>query len=111
MSASPLIVILTLLTILVAGLDAAAEPGRHARGDLRQRLIERFDADKDGKLSDSERAAARAAFQEHRGTAFDRLDANHDGALSREEFLAQLSVGGARRRLAPPTNAPSALPP
>jgi Ca2+-binding EF-hand superfamily protein len=47
-------------------------------GPLVQRLLARYDRDKDGKLSRAEIALDRAAF--------DRLDANHDGQLDAAEL-------------------------
>lgn len=58
----------------------------------RQQMLERFDADGDGKLSDEERATARetlkAEAQERRDEHFARMDANGDGLISKEEFDA-----------------------
>lgn len=92
--------IATCLIALVAGPACAGEgpsdgPGRH-RGQLRERAIERFDADKDGTLDEAERAAARDALAARhggkhgagRGRLFDRIDRDDDGSISREEFLA-----------------------
>jgi Ca2+-binding EF-hand superfamily protein len=55
-------------------------------------MLERFDADKDGKLSDAERTAARASMQQHRGEMrakmLERFDADKDGKLSDTERKA-----------------------
>ena len=45
------------------------------------RVLEKFDADKDGKLSDSEKQAAREAFKK-------RADANQDGKVDKSERVA-----------------------
>jgi hypothetical protein len=89
---------LSLVALITAGTHAwAAEDGAgkrkgHGDGELRAKVMEKFDANHDGKLDESERAAAKEAMKEHRGehrgTLFDRLDANHDGSISREEFMA-----------------------
>lgn len=69
-----------------------ADRNRRAGPEMRERLLERFDADEDGVLSDSEREAARAAMQERRAEHIARMiekfDADGDGALNGEE-LAQ----------------------
>lgn len=55
----------------------AAEGGQSGKchGDkLRQHVLERFDTDKDGKLSDAEKAAAKAARKEHREERKDKID-------------------------------------
>ena len=49
---------------------ASAQPG--------ERMLERFDADRDGALSAGE-------IQTMRGTLFDRFDGNGDGVLDAEE--------------------------
>ncbi len=56
------------------------------------RLLERFDTDKDGKLDEGERAAAKAAVAEHREEHQDKLlarfDADKDGKLDEGERAA-----------------------
>jgi len=53
------------------------------------RVLERFDADKDGRLSDDEKAKARAAIENRAGAAKEKvrekLDANGDGKLDESE--------------------------
>lgn len=87
--------------------NAAKKKGdRAGRGELRQQMLEEFDADGDGKLSEDERATAREAMRERRGRGeskgrregpgregppdpaklFEQFDANGDNQLSREEF-------------------------
>jgi hypothetical protein len=55
-------------------------------------MMEKFDADKDGKLSETERAAAKAAFKEKggefRAKVLERFDADKDGKLSETERAA-----------------------
>ncbi len=66
--------------------------GRRGGPEMRERLLEQFDADEDGVLSDAERDAARAAFEarkaEHIARMIEKFDADGDGALNAEE-LAQ----------------------
>jgi hypothetical protein len=72
---------------------AAADPigpggppgaGDH-RGDRRARILERFDANRDGQLDDHERGAAIAAKKQRRAQMKQRFDANGDGQLDRRE--------------------------
>ncbi len=109
-----------LLTLVAAALllpaAATAQDATNEKPDrakMRQRMIEQFDADGDGKLSEEERAKARAkrgakgakGGQAGRGgrgpqgregrpegppdpmRLFERFDANGDNQLSREEFM------------------------
>ena len=59
---------------------------------MRARMLERFDTDKDGTLSDAEKAAARAAHEErmkeHRAKFLERFDTDKDGKLSEAEKAA-----------------------
>jgi hypothetical protein len=104
------------------GKDPAGRPPRNP--EVRQRLLEEFDADGDGQLSEEERQKAREAMRERRGNLpggpgrgagpmadpnalFDKFDANGDGQLSREEF-AELSkvVRNRMRQQGPPAGGP-----
>jgi hypothetical protein len=74
------------LTLLVAPLALRAE------GEASQKLSkakEKYDADKDGKLSDEEKAAAKegakAKAKETRAANKEKYDANHDGKIDAEE--------------------------
>lgn len=53
------------------------------------RVLEKFDADKDGKLSDAEKSAAREAIKSRTGKvrdkALEKFDANGDGRLDESE--------------------------
>lgn len=42
---------------------AGKMPSRQGRPDMHQRMLEKFDADKDGKLSDAEKEAMKAEFR------------------------------------------------
>jgi EF hand len=86
--------------------EAPATPPPAAPGEeqpFRQRMLERFDTNHDGKLDDTERAAARAAWQiraterrevrdeiraqlqENRQAILARFDRNSDGKLDENE--------------------------
>jgi Ca2+-binding EF-hand superfamily protein len=65
------------------------EPGCEAKHQAhRQKKLERFDTDKDGKLSDAERAAMRAAWKQRFGEMKQRYDVDKDGSLSETERAA-----------------------
>jgi hypothetical protein len=66
------------LALLPLGGDAAA--GEQA--ERRERMLERFDTDGDGQLSEDERAEARASMRER---MLDRFDANGNGELDDDE--------------------------
>ena len=70
--------------------DDATKP-KH-QGERHQKLLEQFDSNHDGKLDDTERAAARAAcaarVQEKHPEIFKQLDTDLDGKLSKEELQA-----------------------
>jgi hypothetical protein len=62
---------------------------------MRNRMLEKCDTDKDGTLSDAEKAAARAAHeerkkerQERRAKFLERFDTDKDGQLSEAEKAA-----------------------
>ncbi len=69
---------------------------RGERPDFRKVMLEKFDANKDGQLDDSEKAAAKAAFEAKRAemkAAFEKkmlekFDANKDGQLDDSEKAA-----------------------
>lgn len=75
--------------------DTTKPEGKH-HGELKAKLLEKFDANHDGKLDESERAAAKAALKEHRGEHHGELkakvlakfDADHDGKLNEAERAA-----------------------
>lgn len=83
-------------TMLMAGAQGAGEkpkgegkpPGGRPQGPLPQ-MLEKFDTDKDGKLSKEEREAMKAERQKagegQRKEMLDKLDTNKDGKISPEE--------------------------
>ena len=62
--------------------------GGHGRGKMRAHMMERFDADKDGKLSETERAAMKQQRQAMHAQMLERFDADKDGKLSQAERQA-----------------------
>ena len=60
--------------------------GRPDRAERKARMLEKFDANRDGQLDDGERQAMHA---ERSAKKFAALDANSDGVLSKSEFAAQ----------------------
>ena len=69
--------------------DRRAEHEQH-----RAEMLTKYDANKDGKLDDTERAKLHAdKVDEH----FARLDTNKDGVLSKAEFAAFGPHGGPRK--------------
>ena len=95
---------LSFIALITVGSQAwAAQDGDGQRkgnehGDLRAKVLEKFDANHDGKLDESERATAKAALhermeqaKEHHGDGklkakiMEKFDANHDGKLDEGE--------------------------
>ncbi len=95
-----IITILAAATLALPAVEQAAT-GQHQRGERRQQVLAKFDADKDGKLNETERDAARAAFsarlKEKHPELFARIDTNGDGTLSREEAKAARAQRHERR--------------
>ena len=75
---------------------AGARAGRHGGGQIRQKVLERFDADKDGSLSDTEKAAAKTAHQAKRAERKAKFDTDGDGKLSETERTAARAAFAAR---------------
>jgi hypothetical protein len=75
--------------------DGAKAKGHH-RGEVREKVLAKFDADKDGKLSDTEKAAAKAACKERFTEAKEQFDADQDGKLSETERAAARAAFAAR---------------
>ena len=106
----PILTLVAAALLLPAAATAQdATDDKPNRAERRQRIIEQFDADGDGKLNEEERAKARAKQGNQSGKTdregggrqgqagrpqsppdpmqlFDRFDKNNDGQLSREEF-------------------------
>lgn len=80
-----------LCALVLLAASAQADPsGRRgrcgSRAQLRAKLLERFDANGDGQLDESERATAKAAFEakraERKQQVLEKFDTNGDGRLS-----------------------------
>ena len=68
---------------LTAHLAADAQRRAETRA---QRMIERMDSDKDGKLSQAELASVGERRQDRMARLFDRVDRDDDGAISQAEY-------------------------
>jgi len=73
---------------------AAAAPGQ-VKADHRAKLMEKFDANKDGKLDRAEKLAMK---ETRAARAFARMDKDGDGKLSLVEFKAGRMHAGAHHR-------------
>jgi len=71
--------------VLPAATDGNASKREHHRGEVRQHVLEKFDADKDGKLSESERATAKAACKTRFEEKKKQFDTDSDGKLNDAE--------------------------
>ncbi len=95
------ILIPTLLALVAAPTfagEAGEKPKRPAGGEdrpSREELLKKYDANGDGKLDDTERAALRKDMEERvvkeAGERFEAADANKDGKLDKPEFAAHLA--------------------
>ncbi len=60
-------------------------PRCHQKGDMHKKMLEKFDANKDGQLDDQEKAAMKAEFEamkaEMEKKLLEKFDANKDGQL------------------------------
>jgi Ca2+-binding EF-hand superfamily protein len=85
-------------TAWVAAQDAPAGDQRGRKGRDAASLIERYDADKDGKLDQQELEAAHAARGEAmKARMLERFDANKNGVLDPEEREAAKAAREQRR--------------
>jgi hypothetical protein len=89
-------VALVLAGSLVAGVAAAdtgAAPTKPDHAARKAEMLQKFDTNKDGKLDDKEREAARDAMITER---FKKLDTDGNGVLSLSEFKAGKAKFGMR---------------
>ena len=92
----------------VAQTAPAERPARAAKPDMtraqaQQRAevaFDRLDANKDGTINETDRAARKAAM-------FDRLDTDRSGSISQAELEARRGDRGGKRRIARPEGAPA----
>lgn len=100
MSKFILLIAATCLALPAADQGATAKPQRGG-GQAHQKCLERFDADKDGKLSESERSTARAALaarlKEKHPELLAKIDSNGDGVIAKEEMQAGRALLRERR--------------
>ena len=93
------------LLIAIAALSvpvlAQAEKGKQGCDKRRAHMIEKFDTDGDGKLSEEERETAKAAMAERKAAFMDKHDTNGDGEIDEDEkkaikaaFLAKYDTDG-----------------
>jgi Ca2+-binding EF-hand superfamily protein len=59
--------------------------GRPSREEMHKKMLEKFDADGDGKLNEAEREKAHAAMKKRGAERFAKADKNGDGKLSQDE--------------------------
>ncbi|MFN0069688.1 MAG: EF-hand domain-containing protein [Limisphaerales bacterium] len=82
----------TMLTTAAAFADDGPRPKGPRDEQARAAMLERFDANKDGRLDETERAAAREAMKEQaaerRQEALAKFDKDGDGKLSDDEKAA-----------------------
>ena len=86
--------------VVVAGVVGVAAAqgsggGKLDRGARKARMLEKFDANKDGALDPAEK---QAMFDARAAKMFEKLDANKDGALTLDEFKAGKKAFGRQGR-------------
>lgn len=88
-----------ILTAVLVSLPAAAmaegkgpDRERRNRGDMRERILNKFDADGNGELSAEERAAFKKARETKRAEMIKAYDTDGDGQLSKAERKAAMKA-------------------
>jgi Ca2+-binding EF-hand superfamily protein len=80
---------LALSATLIGGAATFAAANNGGNGGGRQALLQKYDANGDGKLDDAEKATMRADFQakraEHKQKMLEKYDINGDGKLDKQE--------------------------
>ena len=96
---------LSLLCVPLAAEEHDGEGHCREKGERHAKLLERFDANKDGVLDEGERAAVKQAHKEHGAeraaeilAKHPELDTDGDGKLSREEGEAGRAKHQAKRQ-------------
>ena len=75
---------------------SAQDQPKHPGGPKREvppAILEKFDLDKDGKLSDEERKAVKEEMKAKHAAMLEKYDANKDGKLDKEEIQAAKDAG------------------
>ncbi|MCX8495877.1 MAG: hypothetical protein ORN51_06810, partial [Akkermansiaceae bacterium] len=75
---------------------SAQDQPKHPGGPKREvppAILEKFDLDKDGKLSDEEGKAAKEEMKAKHAAMLEKYDANKDGKLDKEEIQAAKDAG------------------
>lgn len=93
--------LLAVAVMMLSGFAVSSFAGdRQRHPEMRKKILEKFDKDGDGKLSEDERAAAKAAFQEKHPDAREKVlahfDKDGDGKLNEEERAAAKAAHGKR---------------
>jgi hypothetical protein len=87
-------ILVTTLGLALAGTLAAQDPNPNAerrpflKGMIFAHMLHKADTDGDGRLSEAERAAAKAKFQENRKAFIAKHDTDGDGTLNDAERTA-----------------------
>ena len=85
-------VVLITGAVLLAGVGVAAAQGK-GKDERKAKMLEKFDANKNGVLDPAEK---QAMFDERAEKMFAKLDTNKDGKLSLDEFKAGKQMMGRR---------------
>ena len=89
------LLVLAMGVVLGLGASAQADPpsrqrGGPNRGEMQKRMVEKYDANKDGKLDDKEKEAIKAEFAKRREAMqkqmLEKYDTNKDGVLTANEW-------------------------
>lgn len=97
-----LVCILMLMTLSGGSTLFAKDGGKHQRmkSAIKEKILAKFDIDKDGKLSDTEKAAAKEAGkklrEKCRAKIMEKFDTDKDGKLSDSEKAAMKEARKAR---------------
>ncbi|MCF6311006.1 MAG: hypothetical protein L3J39_01000 [Verrucomicrobiales bacterium] len=65
--------------------DKGEKKERPSREEMHKKMLEKFDADGDGKLNEAERKKAHEAMKKRGAERFAKADKNGDGKLSQDE--------------------------
>jgi len=85
----------------IKGSQGPAHPKTRLTPEMHEKLLQRFDSDKDGTLSTSEKEAAKAAMKKHlgqvhekvKGRLLEKFDTDGDGTLNQDERAKAHAAG------------------